>query len=145
MAALTPEQVGQIFCIARLGNDMAPVEAMLTPALASAIAAAEARSAEIQKRYPDEKPPLGDGVPWQAWPDYAPECTVGAVATEGSQSRVAIGYTFPDAPDAGFTDTLVLQQVEGTVSEHPVWRIDDISYGTEGTLRAALNGIASAS
>ena len=65
-AALTPEHIAQIFCLARIGNDMAPVEGLLTPGLTSAIAAAEAENAVIAAQHPDEKPPLGDGIPWQS-------------------------------------------------------------------------------
>ena len=38
MITITPDQIGQIFCIGSLGNDMAPVEALLTPDLAAAVA-----------------------------------------------------------------------------------------------------------
>ena len=79
MVTISPEQIGEIFCISRLGNDMAPVDGLLTAELTAAIADAEAKNDAIQQAHPDEKPPLGDGIPWQAFPDYASECKFGAV------------------------------------------------------------------
>ena len=31
MLTITPEQIGQVFCISRLGNDTAPIEASSLP------------------------------------------------------------------------------------------------------------------
>src|SRR5690606_20531518 len=77
MATISPAQIGEIFCIARLGNDMDPVEALLTPSLTGAIAEAERLDAEWAAANPGDKPPLGDGIPWQSAPDYASSCQVG--------------------------------------------------------------------
>lgn len=138
MVTTTPEQIGQIFCIGRLGNDMAPVLALTTPVLRAAIAYAEARSATIQLAAPDEKPPLGDGVPWQSWQDYAPQCSVGEIKTSATMTGVSIDYAFPDQPDASWTDTLVLVPVVTEPGMPPFLRIDDITYATGGTLQSAL-------
>ena len=108
---LSPAQIGEIFCIARLGNDMAPVEGLLTDGLRDAIAAAQAVSDDIARQHPDEKPPLGDGVPWQAFPDYAPQCRAGSAILQMDESRVPVSYVFPDSPEADFADTLVLRLV----------------------------------
>lgn len=132
MVTVSPAQVGQIFCIARLGNDMAPVRGLLTDTLAQAIAAAEKKNAAWAAKNPGEKPPLGDGIPWQAYPDYAPQCAPGNVAAGPGTASVEIGYTFPDALEASFTDTLHLRQVEGPVAGSPVWRIDNIGYAHGG-------------
>lgn len=136
--ALTPEQIGEIFCIARLGNDMAPVEGLLTSSLRDAIAAAEAENAAIAARHPDEKPPLGDGIPWQSYPDLAPQCAAGAATLMMDEASVAVSYIFPDAPDADFRDYLQLRLVDAPTSGARVWRIDNLAYGTEGDLRTAL-------
>jgi len=139
MITLSPGQIGAIFCIARVGNDMAPVEAILTPELGAAIAAAEARNDAIQKQYPDEKPPLGDGIPWQTHPDYAAQCKAGDVTLQMDESRVAIAYAFPEYREGNFTDTLVLKLVaDSEMPEQKVWRIDDVVYATEGDLRDTL-------
>lgn len=134
---LEPEQIGQIFCIARLGNDMAPVEALLTAELATAIVEAREKNDELATANPDEKPPLGDGIPWQAFPDYADSCTVGTSIYMMDEATVAIAYAFTDYPDAAFTDTLHLKLVDGP-DGWTVWRIDDIAYATDGDLRTAL-------
>src|ERR1700722_9098027 len=78
---LSPLQIGQISSIARLGNDMTPVEALLTPALQQAIAAADKRNAAWAKKHPGDEPPLGDGLPWQSTPDYAALCTTSHATT----------------------------------------------------------------
>src|SRR5262245_41053361 len=89
---INPQQVGQIFCISRVGNDMAPVDGLLTPGLASAIAAAEDKNTVWEKANPGDKPPLGDGIPWQSWPDYAANCDVGDVKTIADHAQVGIHY-----------------------------------------------------
>lgn len=138
MITITPEQVGEIFCISRIGNDMAPVEGLLTVELKAAIAEAEAKNDAIQQAHPDEKPPLGDGIPWQAFPDYAAECKVGQVTREADQATVDISYGFPEYPDANFTDRLQLRLVSYPMVSEPLWRIDDLTYATEGDLRTTL-------
>jgi hypothetical protein len=134
---LTPQQIGQVFCIARLGNDMAPVEGLLTAGLTAAIADAEMKNDVIQKAHPDEKPPLGDGLPWQAFPDYADQCRPGAVTFMMDEAHIAIDYAFKDYPDADFSDTLALKLVDDPFGTR-VWRIDNVVYAGDGDLRTAL-------
>ncbi|RYE08507.1 MAG: hypothetical protein EOP22_13245 [Hyphomicrobiales bacterium] len=138
MATLKPEQIGQIFCLSRTGNDEGAIEGLLSPALKSGMAEAWAANAAWEAANPGEKPPLGDGIPWQAWPDYAPECTVGLVTLMKSDARVEIAYAFPDQPDANFTDTLLLKRVEMPAFQAAFWRVDNIAYATGGDLRAVL-------
>ena len=138
MITLSPQQIGQVFCISRLGNDMAPVQGLLTPALTQAIADAEKKNADWEAKNPGEKPPLGDGIPWQSWQDYAPQCAVGNVDPVKDEARVAISYAFPDSPDANFTDKLHLFQVEDATIGTAVWRIDNVQYSDGGDLRSAL-------
>lgn len=138
MTTISPQQIGQIFCISRLGNDMAPVQGLLTPALSQAIADAEKKDADWAAKNPGEKPPLGDGIPWQTFQDYAPQCAAGNVETVKAEARVDLNYAFPDAPDANFTDTLRLVQVEGEFGT-TYWRIDNIEYANNGgDLRSSL-------
>jgi hypothetical protein len=140
MTTVTPDQIGQIFCISRTGNDDGILDGLLTPELRTLIAYSEARNDTIAVAHPDEKPPLGDGIPFASFPDYASRCDIESIAIDGSTARVAIGYGFPDAPTADYTDTLDLRLVP-----HPynpdigIWRIDDIRYTTSGTLRETLN------
>ncbi|MEO5807273.1 hypothetical protein [Devosia sp.] len=140
MITLSPDQVGQIFCIGSVGNDMSPVEAaLLTPDLQKAIAAAWAKSDAYEKANPGDMPPLGDGVPWRTAPDYADGCTVGAVAITGDTATVPLNYTFKDYPDANYTDTLDLRKVVVETGFDPYWRIDNIEYAEKpGTLTQAL-------
>jgi hypothetical protein len=138
MITISPVQIGEVFCIARLGNDMAPVSGLLTHGLAEAIATAEKMDAAWEAENPGEKPPLGDGIPWQTYQDYAPECTVGTVLAEGGTATVNINYAFPEAPDANFIDQLALVQVEDPLVGAPVWRLDDVIYSEGTNLRATL-------
>ena len=138
---LKPEQIGQIFCLARLGSDEGPIMGILSPELAAAIDGAwTANDAWIAANPPDEKPPLGDGIPWQAWPDYAAECTVGLSTLMKTDGKVEINYGFPESPDANFTDTLLLKRVTNEAVGLEQWRIDNVAYATGGDLRAALAG-----
>lgn len=136
--AITPEQLGEIFCLARVADDMAPVDGLLTPGLRAAIAEAAEKNADIAARYPDEKPPLGDGVPWSSWPDYSPDCAPGAAELMMDEARIAISYRFPDEPAADYTDYLWLRLVDEPLTNRRVWRIDNLAYGTDGDLRTAL-------
>lgn len=138
MPMITPEQVGEIFCLARQGNDMNAIAGLASPALSAAIAYAEARNDVLQRASPDEKPPLGDGVPWQSYPDYASKCTVGPVTSSATASGVPITYSFDEAPDGDFTDMLVLVPIPIYPGLPAVLRIDDIGYASGSTLREAL-------
>ena len=137
-AALSPEQIAQIFCIASVGNDMAPVEGLLTPDLTAAIATAETENDRRAAAQPDEKPPLGDGIPWQSFPDYADQCTPGSTGFMMDEAEVKLVYAFTGYPDATITDTLKLRLVDDARTGARVWRIDNIAYATDGNLRTTL-------
>ena len=137
-ATLTPRQIGEIFCTARTGNDMVPVTALLSETLTTAIADAEAQNEVIAKARPDEKPPLGDGIPWQAYPDYADRCAPGEVTFMMDEAIVPIAYSFTAYPDADFTDTLKLRLIDDPALGGRIWRIDDVAYATDGDLRTTL-------
>lgn len=132
----TPEGLGEIFCAARVSGDMAPVEALATAELTEAIATAEAQKEAWEKANPGDKPPLGDGIPWQSWPDYAAECVVDQISFEMDQARVWIEYRFPEEPDASFRDVLDLKLVDAGGARQ--WRLDNVSYATDGDLRTVL-------
>lgn len=69
---------------------------------------------------------------------------MGSVAVEGDAAKVTVQYGFPGSRDADYADTLFITQVP-----HPydpattIWRIDDITYTSSGTLREALADVAS--
>lgn len=136
MITITPEQIGQIFCIGSIANDMAPVEALLTPDLKATIVDAQARSDAIHAATPDEKPPLGDGIPWRSQPEYADGCVVSEISADGAV--VTISYTFSGYPDGSYSNDLWLERVVMQEGYDPVWRISEIDLGDGYTLRSVL-------
>jgi hypothetical protein len=138
MVTISPAQIAEIFCIGSLGNDMAPVEALLTPQLTETIAHASDVNREFEAAHPGDKPPLGDGLPWRTWPDYADGCTVGEARIEPSSASVDINYSFAAQPDANYTNTLQLMAVDADDGLPAVWRIDDVDLGDGQTLRSLL-------
>ena len=133
----TPESFGATFCKASVEGDMSPVEAALTPDLAKIIAEAETKNAEIQAAAPDEKPPLGDGLPWRSWTDYADGCEVGDITDDAGKALVEIRYSFTTSPDANYADYLVL--IPATTGSDS-WQLDDITLIDGMTLRSVLAG-----
>jgi hypothetical protein len=135
---LGPLQIGQLFCIGRLGNDMTPVEAILTPSLQQAIAAADKRNVAWAKKHPGDEPPLGDGLPWQSTPDYAAICTASHPTASAAQAGVSIDYAYPDVPGSAFSDVLKLRLVNDPHLDDTAWRIDDITLSDGRTMRGEL-------
>ena len=135
---LSPEQLGEIFCIASLGNDMTPIEAVLTPQLNAEVAAADINESLAVHRSPDKKGPLSDGLPWRSVRDYADGCTVGTASIHDAEASVEIHYSFSQHPDAGYTDTLLLAQVYSTAGRPQVWRLDDIILANDQTFTGTL-------
>jgi hypothetical protein len=138
MVVLKANQIGQIFCLSRLGNDEAVISGILTDELSRAIAAAEQQDTDYAKKHPDEKPPLGDGIPWQSSPDYAAKCDTGLVTLSRTDAKVEIKYGFPDAPGANFTDTLILRKIPLEGMNVGYWRIDDVVYPDGTDLKTSL-------
>jgi hypothetical protein len=125
----------QAFCVLASAEDGMGRLYMVTPGLSDAIMAALGENEKRQAETPDEKPPLGDGIPWQSFPDVAPVCEAGATTADGDRLIAQVRYRFPDQPDAGWTDRLVL--VKG---EDGAYTIDDVMYGEDGeeSLRRVL-------
>lgn len=138
MVTITPTQIGEIFCIGSLGNDMAPVEALLTPEFTAAIAEAYATNDAYEAAHPGDKPPLGDGVPWRSWQDYADGCTVGAIQVQADFATVEVDYSFAAEPAANYTNTLMLKPVVIQPGMQPFWRIDDVLLDEVYTTRRSL-------
>ncbi len=122
LAADTPAAVGEAFCKARLGNDDKATLALLTPSLTKAIDEALARNDIIAKANPDDKPPFGDGIPYQAFPDVPEGCEVGKADEKPGRVELAITYRFPSTVNADWTDRLKL------VTDGGKLLIDDIIY-----------------
>jgi hypothetical protein len=122
LAFETQQEVGTAFCAARVANDEQQVRALLAPSLLKVIEEAERRNDAIAKATPDEKPPLGDGIPYQGFPDHAPVCKAGEAKQISGRTELEVRYEFPHAPDAGWTDSLVLVETGNGLL------IDDILY-----------------
>ena len=138
MVVLKAAQIGQIFCLSRTGNDEAVISGILTDDLNKAIRVAEDKDADYAKKYPDEKPPLGDGLGWQSTPDYADTCDVGLVTLSRTDARVEIKYGFKDYPDGNYVDTLILRKVPIEGMDVGYWRIDDVLYPDGSDLKGGL-------
>jgi hypothetical protein len=128
---------GEAFCLMKDNPPGADLMVLVTRSLAEEIQKALAKNDEIQKAHPDEKPPLGDGVPFQSYPDLSPKCEVGMVEGEGAGAVVEIRHIFPETPRADYSDRIVLGEgwTKGALG------IDDVLYGEEGgggTLRKTL-------
>lgn len=131
---LSPFQIGDIFCTASLADDMAPVMGLLTADFKATIDEAQAKNDALAAANPDEKPPLGDGLPWREYPDYADGCTVGTV----SDDAVTINYSFSASPDANYSNSLRLEQVD--MFGRQVWRIVNVDFSSTdaGTMRQSI-------
>jgi hypothetical protein len=134
---LKADEVGEMFCLAR-GSDGRILSGILSDGLTEAIATAERQNAEAEAQAPGDKPPLGDGIPWQSWQDYADTCAVGLVTLSSTNARVEIRYGFADYPQSDFTDTLLLKRVSVDAIDTSYWNIDNVAYATGGDLRTAL-------
>jgi len=138
MVVLKASQIGQIFCLSRLGNDEAVIAGILTDDLQKAIKVAEQKDDDYAKKNPDEKPPLGDGIPWQSSPDYGDTCDVGLVTLSKTDAKVEIKYTFKDYPDGSYTDVLILKKVPIDGMDVGYWRIDDVIYPDGSDMKQLL-------
>ncbi|MBX3567999.1 MAG: hypothetical protein KF914_08075 [Rhizobiaceae bacterium] len=101
-------ELAQGFCQARLAADETATQALLSPTLREAIKVAQDRNQVIAEAAPDEKPPFGDGIPYQRFPDRADSCVPGEPVEKASAVEVPVSYAFKDAPAAGWTDRLML-------------------------------------
>jgi hypothetical protein len=131
----------QAFCSLRAVEGGNAIMHLVSPSLGEAIGVALAENAKVQAAMPDEKPPLGDGIPWQSYPDLSDTCEPGTVTAEGDGRIAEVKHGFASNAGAAWTDRLVLQPGEGGVL-----LIDDIRYGAEGesdTLRGLLVGVFS--
>ena len=90
MVVLKASQIGQIFCLSRLGNDDAVIQGILTLDLTKAIKVAEQKDDDYVKKNPSDEPPLGDGLGWQSTPDYADKCDIGLVTLSKTDAKVEI-------------------------------------------------------
>ncbi|PSJ61379.1 hypothetical protein [Pseudaminobacter soli (ex Li et al. 2025)] len=132
LAAQTATELAKAFCQTRVEDNAAGTRNLLTPSLRDAVAEAENRNDAIAKANPDDKPPFGDGIPYQTYPDLAPVCEPGTVTDTDGRTLVEVSYKFPQTPEAGWTDRIaVLSTPEG-------WLIDDVLYEAPADQTEAL-------
>ena len=127
--------LGTYFCQMRAGGAERPVRYLLTESLLEEIDKSEAKNAKIEAARPDEKPPLGDGIPFQSFPDQADSCAPTSVDTVDGVETMDISYKFTTTPDADWVDKVVVTKENGRLL------IDDVLYGSEkhaAGLRKAL-------
>lgn len=114
------------FCTAVREADEAAAEAMMTPDLQGAIGRLRAADAEYRAAYPQDKPPLGDGLRLTAFPDGLESCTPEAATADS----VDLVYAPGSDPSATWRDRLVLMAVpDGRVL------VADILYAPDQTAR----------
>ena len=140
-AAITSEEAvaaAQTFCDTHLpgtaGAEQATMK-LLTPSLLAAMDEATKKNDVWEATHPGEKPPLGDGVPFQSYPDSPEKCVAGPAMA--GNTEVDIEYQFDD-PLANWTDRVKLERVDGKLL------IDDVFYGVNGfdeSLRSALETV----
>lgn len=131
--------LGSLFCQLRANGGEQPVRYLLTKALLDAIDAAYATSDAWEKANPGDKPPLGDGIPFQSFPDVADGCGPTKSAVVDGVPMIDISYTFKAYPDADYADRIVVRNENG----RPL--IDDVLYQTndyKSGLREILADIA---
>ncbi|MDQ6435896.1 hypothetical protein RB623_17710 [Mesorhizobium sp. LHD-90] len=115
-------QLAVAFCKTRTAGDAEAVKPLLTRSLLAVIAEAEARNKIIAEATPDEKPPFGDGIPYQSFPDLPDNCQPGVPTERAGRTEIPVSYSFRQSPDASWTDTLILVSSGGEV------RIDDVRF-----------------
>ncbi len=123
-SAPRPSGIAQEFCSAVQSGNQAAIESLLSPSLLRAVQRAQRHSDAIQKSKPKEKPPLGDGIPYQSYPDRADRCEAGLKITSAIQE---IRYLFAAYPDADWTDRIVLVKNKDGAAQ----KIDDILYAPD--------------
>lgn len=129
------EYLARLFCQQQSNYDQSALAPHLSPALAALIEKAWAANAAYEAQYPGDKPPLGDGIPWQSWPDAAPLCIAQIPAYDRNTAVVDIDYDFPDQPDASWRDQLVLVRIDSR------WLIDDVMLQGDEKLTAILRSV----
>ena len=136
------KDVAQRFCAARLAYDETATRALLSRGLLAAIERAEERNDVLAKGNPHEKPPLGDGIPYAAYPDAPDTCKAQDPATVDGVNVIGVRYGFK-VGDSGWTDRLVLVDADGRVAIDdvlfPQFTTDSEQYGLRRALLATFD------
>lgn len=134
-------QIAEAFCAARQADDEAATLKLMTPSLQQAVQDAQARNQVLADANPMEKPPFGDGIPYQAFPDAAPVCNAGDKGELGGQATIQVRYEFPDEPSGSWTDRLVLADGDALIDDivYQQFPTDSQLYGLRRSLREAFD------
>lgn len=133
-----PRSVAEAFCKARVADDEPATLRLVTTSLAAAIEHAKARSDVIAKAAPGEKPPFGDGIPYQAFADIAGICDVGETSEKAGVIEVEVKYRFPETSNADWTDRLKLATEDGRLLVDDILFADVANGEPDQGLRRAL-------
>jgi len=121
------------FCALQANDSLAlPPAYLFSRELRRAVADGLKARRRDERRHPDEKPVLGDGIPYRSYPDAPTRCLAGRTVSR-APLVVEVRYALPG--QGGWRDRLLLRRVGGRL------RIDDVLYATEKHqrgLRAAL-------
>jgi len=125
-----PSHVAQKYCSLTVKGGVEAereIKKILASDLRSLWDIAMAYNEDWAENNPGDKPPFGDGIPIQAFPDAAPDCKVGKMIGDGEAPHtVDVTHRFLDQ-EGGWTDRLILTPEKGS------WVISDIVFAPEYT------------
>jgi hypothetical protein len=108
--AATPQELAALWCTAAWQHDDVAATELMAPSLQELVARATEASAAFALRFPDEKPPLGDGLPLSAFPDPTQECRAESLSAE----EIVLLYTPLPSGEGQWRDKLLLESIPGT-------------------------------
>lgn len=115
---ISPQQLGEMFCTARLSGDMSPLAPFFADKLAKLIGEATATAT---------------AVAWQSRPDHPQDCDISIVNGYDDTIGVLIAVAYTSGPQQ-WTDTLNLERTPDS------WRLNNVFYDGGGNLRFRLMG-----
>ncbi len=114
------------WCQAVIALDDAAATALMSAELKQDVALARAASDAFAAAHPDEKPPLGDGLPLTAFPDKVEHCEASEVEPSGAL------MTFSAAPGGAATWT---DRIEFAPGPEGRLLVGDVLYAPERVIR----------
>jgi hypothetical protein len=129
-----PLELGELFCKARVADDMSLLGGHLAPILIASIDDAQAKAEALLKRSPMLPTPLHKGLPWQTRAERPTSCTVELVNGIAQAPVVMVKLNFFVAGDsaAKWADTIQLERTPTS------WLIDNVFYANGGNMRFKL-------
>ncbi|EJL81184.1 hypothetical protein PMI16_04790 [Herbaspirillum sp. CF444] len=116
-------QVAKQFCAWHNKNQLdRRYRSLVTPSLQDKIRKVELLEEKFHKKHPNEKGPLGDGIPFRGLPDWG-ICRVGNIRKTANTATIHVLYKYSRTELS--SDHLLLKKELGQ------WKIDDVLYGGE--------------